>query len=270
MPENKKVQLQGYDGANFRDLEVESAANPNLKISIFSGSLQAGIFSTQQDAQTNNVDNLAVGCYLYAFNGSTWDRLGVESSSINSLKVAIFGVGGAIISGLDNADGVSDGNRALLMLSRLSGFNGTTWDRIRTLGDTALLGLGQLSVSPAIPGASTVKGAREVINNTSTSSSAAAPASGKQLRIISVQMNWNDATAIKGEIFFHATGAGTSADDETKIIAEAVLDLTDSPNFVQTWPDGGGPIGAVDDDITVRVASAVATDCVFIIHYREE
>ena len=122
----------------------------------------------------------------------------------------------------------------------------------------------------AMPGASEVKGARQVQNNSSTAASAAAPASGKKLRIISVEISWNDATAIKAEVYFHATGAGNSGSDETKIISEAVLDLTDSPNFVQTWPDGGGPVGAADDDITVRVATAVAADCVFIIHYREE
>ena len=128
------------------------------------------------------------------------------------------------------------------------------------------------SLSPlnAMPGASEVKGAREVVNNTSTAASAAAPGAGKKLRIISVEISWNDATAVKAEVYFHATGAGNSASDEIKIITEAVMDLTDSPNFVQTWPDGGGPVGAADDDITVRVATAVAADCIFIIHYREE
>ena len=122
----------------------------------------------------------------------------------------------------------------------------------------------------AMPGASEVKGARQVINNTSTAASAAAPGAGKKLRVISVQIQWNDATAIVAEIYFHATGAGNSASDETKIIAEAVMDLTDSPNFEHSWPDGGGPVGAADDDITVRVATAVVADCVFMIHYREE
>ena len=128
------------------------------------------------------------------------------------------------------------------------------------------------SLSPpnAMPGASEVKGAREVVNNTSTAASAAAPGAGKKLRVISVQIEWNDATAVVAEIYFHATGAGNSASDETKIIAEAVMDLTDSPNFEHSWPDGGGPVGAADDDITVRVVTAVAADCVFIIHYREE
>ena len=129
---------------------------------------------------------------------------------------------------------------------------------------------GRLHNVPFTPGAGDVKGAREVINNTSTAASAAAPASGKKLRVISIQMSWNDATAIKGEVYFHATAAGNSATDETKIISEAVLDLTDSPNFEHSWPDGGGPVGAADDDITVRVATAVAADCVFVIHYREE
>ena len=128
------------------------------------------------------------------------------------------------------------------------------------------------SLSPpnAMPGASEDKGAREVVNNTSTAANAAAPGAGKKLRIISVEISWNDATAIKAEVYFHATGAGNSASDEIKIITEAVMDLTDSPNFVQTWPDGGGPVGAADDDITVRVATAVVADCVFMIHYREE
>ena len=122
----------------------------------------------------------------------------------------------------------------------------------------------------AMPGASEVKGAREAVNNTSTAASAAAPAAGKKLRVISVEISWNDATAIKAEIYFHATGGGNSATDETKIIAEAVLDLVDSPNYEKSFPDREGPVGDADDHITVRVASAVATDCVFIIHYIEE
>ena len=64
--------------------------------------------------------------------------------------------GVAITALTDDSDAVAVGSIGAVSLSRATGFNGSTYDRIRTLGGTSLNGLGQLSTSAGIPGASVV------------------------------------------------------------------------------------------------------------------
>ena len=65
--------------------------------------------------------------------------------------------GVAITALTDNADAVAVGSVGGVAISRATGFNGSTYDRIRTLGASSLDGLGQMAISTAIPGASVVK-----------------------------------------------------------------------------------------------------------------
>ena len=140
-------------------------------------------------------------------------------------------------------------------------------DRLRTLGDSAP-GLGVLAVGPRAPGASEVKGDRHNLTGT-TRETVATPASGKKIRVMSVVLMNADATASKAEVYF-GTGAN-SGTDATKIIFEAMLDLTDQPTFGLSFPDGGGPVGAADDVLSFRLGTATGGSSVtLIVHYREE
>lgn len=126
--------------------------------------------------------------------------------------------------------------------------------------------------SPVVHGASEVKTVRAVVNDTAAAVSAAEPTAGKKIRIVSVNLNYEDGTIKFAEVFFHddVTETPNITTDGTKAICHAGLESDATPNFHQEWPDGTGPIGAVDDHIVVRQASAVAASMIFIIHYREE
>ena len=133
---------------------------------------------------------------------------------------------------------------------------------------TSLDTAGRMHVVPVVPGASEVKAVRETISNTTTKATAATPATGKKIRIISVIINYDSTTATSAEVYFD-TGANISS-DETKAIAEAFMVSPDVRQVSFTWPDGGGPIGAADDVLSVREGTGVVATLSFVIHYREE
>lgn len=120
----------------------------------------------------------------------------------------------------------------------------------------------------AMPGASEVKAVRQTISNSSTVVTAATPTSGKKIRIISVIINYDSTTATAAEVYFD-TGANI-ASDELKAIGEAFMLSPDNQTASFTWPDGAGPVGAVDDVLSVREGTAVTATLSFVIHYREE
>lgn len=142
------------------------------------------------------------------------------------------------------------------------------YDRLRTLGDVAMDGLGQLCTTPAVPGAGVVINNRGGKTNSSARLSFKTPAAGRRIRIISVIMKWNNATAVEAEVYF-GTGANIGT-ISAKSIAEGVFDLTDSPNLVVSWPDGAGPVGDIDEVLSVRVASVVNATFFWLIKHREE
>lgn len=121
----------------------------------------------------------------------------------------------------------------------------------------------------ALTAATEVKAVRETITNTTTRATAATPTSGQRIRIVSVSINWDNTTSMAAEVYFD-TGTDISS-DETKAIAETFVLSPQVRHSFSSWPDGGGPIGAVDDVVSVRAGAAVAgTTLAFVIHYREE
>lgn len=142
-------------------------------------------------------------------------------------------------------------------------------DRIYTLGNTTLLGLGQLAAAPWVPGASAVASDRKLTASASTTrATLMTPAGGKKVRVISVQCMSITATGTIFEVYF-GTGAniGTNAG---KSIYEGLLDLTDAPNGGMSWPDGGGPVGAADDIISVRTSGDITNNGYITVQTREE
>lgn len=146
--------------------------------------------------------------------------------------------------------------------------DGASLDRLRTVGDIAALGLGVLAASPRTPGAGEVLSVVEAVNNTTTRATAATPASGNRIRLLGWSVPWGSSTICGMEIYF-GTGANIQS-DEAKAAVAVILN-NQQLSHVMAWPDGAGPIGAVDDVLSVRLSAAVAsTTALFTLLYREE
>jgi len=149
--------LRGWDGAFFKAVNVEDGAG---------------------DALDNARANLATLSKLYGYNGATWDRLRVESSTAFNLRVKLYDGANGIDSDLENAtiaqakralhviahtyvhtgtnwyrvlavsrgvDGIGTGGQVMGVASVLYGFNGADFDRLRSYG-TGILKVGRAEV----------------------------------------------------------------------------------------------------------------------------
>lgn len=127
----KVVALQGWDGSAYKDLKVESASNPNLRIAQYDGATKRGFVATGADAQSNTLNAAADISFLMGYNGTTWDRLLVEDSTDANLRVVEYD--GSTKRGFlaTGADGASNTINAKASQGFLYAFNGTTWDRLR-------------------------------------------------------------------------------------------------------------------------------------------
>ena len=126
----------------------------------------------------------------------------------------------------------------------------------------------------AMPGASEVKSTWVRIGATSvTRATVATPASGKKIRVIELHVVADGLTGapLATEIYF-GTGAAIST-TITKAIASQRHATTGQFDLV--WPDGGGPVGAVDDVLSWRTQGETDGDTStpilsIVAHYREE
>jgi hypothetical protein len=169
----------------------------------------------------------------------------------------------------DSSDAVAAGSIGSVAIDRLTGFNGSTYDRIRTLGATSLLGLGQLSVSSAIPGASTVKASRQVtVSGSQNRVTIATPASGKKLRIVAINLNSSSLTESDFGVYF-GTGASV-ASTPANVIFEARVGAVENIHASIVFPEGGGPVGAADAVASLATGSDIGGDAIITIVYREE
>ncbi len=119
--------------------------------------------------------------------------------------------------------------------------------------------------------ASEVKTTRGVRTNSSARLTLATPASGKKIRILTVDITseTDNVTAVRAEVWFGTAanlgGAGT------KGIAETLMDVVGNPSFFAAFTDGAGPVGSADEDVAIRVDAALVAESVFfLITYREE
>ncbi len=67
--------LGGSDGTNLIELEVESAAQPNLRVSLYSGASQVAIANPSGDSVSVSILGLRVISHQLEFNGTAWDRI---------------------------------------------------------------------------------------------------------------------------------------------------------------------------------------------------
>jgi|TARA_R100000093_G_scaffold71167_3_gene46158 hypothetical protein len=132
------------------------------------------------------------------------------------------------------------------------------------------LSTGALATTTASPGASEVIAVQANISS-STRATLATPTAGTKARIVSVILMADHATVTEVEVYFD-TGANITSDGAKAIfMAQTDTDSGESggwnPSIV--FPDGAGPVGAVNDVISVRV-SADGTGTDIVAHYREE
>ncbi len=93
------------------------------------------------------------------------------------------------------------------------------------------------------------------------------PITGHRVRIHSIFMNTVSATASQFEVYFD-TGANITS-DATKAIAACTLD-TDTQAFETVQFGDNGPIGVVDDVVSIRTSVDITTNGNFTIVYHEE
>ena len=234
------------------------------------------------DGQTNSTSGIPTYDLLSGFNGTTWDRLralgdnadGVASASLGRLLALarLSGYNGAswdrLLSEGNDRDAIA--NTTLGNLQTLGfphGYNGASWDRIRTLGDTSGQGLGQLSVSPAVPGASVVKAYSAEPSASTSRVTLVTPASGKKIRVIGIGGGWlNSAVCLVN--FYFGTGANAQTNPGSMVGSLQIEEDATGGSPVM-FPDGGGPLGAADEVLSL-IRSSSSTTGQFWAVYREE
>jgi hypothetical protein len=125
----------------------------------------------------------------------------------------------------------------------------------------------ELYVRPSRRGAGEVK-TIFTSHTSATKGTKITPASGKQVRMISLIISTTDTTATKVEVYFGA-GANIASVSDTAI-AKVSFPATVGERFNHVWPDGAGPIGAADAVVSVRCDGAVSADVLVVMQWREE
>jgi len=87
------ARLQGFDGSNWQNLQVESSDYPNLKVGIFYRNKQAEVWPHVGDAQSGSTNKLDVAAFLMGFNGSSWDRLRCDANKYLLVTLGADNVG---------------------------------------------------------------------------------------------------------------------------------------------------------------------------------
>jgi hypothetical protein len=160
------------------------------------------------------------------------------------------------------------GNSSLLPTAILGLAPDTRKDFFRTLGDTAGAGLGVLAAAPWIPGASDVKSKTVVVGATSvTRATVITPTSGKKIRVVSVSLANKSTTAPDKVGVYFGTGAAYLT-NPTTVVGEYFIGATG--NGGQEWPDGGGPVGAVDAVLSWITETETEVGLDITVQYREE
>ncbi len=142
-------------------------------------------------------------------------------------------------------------------------------DRLRSLGDTVGAGLGVLAAAPWIPGASDVKSLTTQIGATSASiNTALDPTAGKKIRLLSYRVVAEALATDPDRVgVYFGTGAAYVT-NAASAIGEGQPGQTGS--FGESWPDGAGPVGAADDNLSWITETETETALWITFHYREE
>ena len=144
------------------------------------------------------------------------------------------------------------------------------WDRVKTLMD-AVPGLGVLAAAPYTPGSSDITSTMADPGATSaTRKTLLTPTAGKKIRMVSYQCVTSGLSTDPDRCAIYFGTGAAYATDISKVIGQGVPGTTGS--FSESWPDGGGPVGAVNE--VLSIITETETDpqdgVQFTAHYREE
>ena len=256
--------LSGFNGATWDRLRalgddsdgVASASLGRLlalaRLSGYNGATWDRLLSegNDRDAIANTtLGNLQTLGFPHGYNGATWDRLLSEGNDRDAIANSTLG--------------------NLQTLGFPHGYNGASWDRARTLGATSLLGLGQATVSLAIPGASTVQQDIQRIASDNTRNTMITPTSGKKIRVIYACIDTYGLNVNCILEMYFGTGANILT-DVTKVIFEARNRADNILHASVFVPDGTGPVGAADEVLSIRNDTSNGTPVNFVVWFREE
>jgi hypothetical protein len=205
------------------------------------------------------------------------DRVDAHFDQYGNLAVFIGADGGTTFANIaDAADGFSTITGLVTNALTLAFAPDSAFDRLRTVGTAAGLGLGVLAASPRTPGASEVKALYDETGSTSTTAEQILnPTSGKKIRIISITY-FTDTTQMHGLEMYFGVGDTPGANittNSTRAILHGLHDRDDptSTTFYWSWPDGAGPIAvAADDSLYIRTDTDISAAGHVVVHYREE
>lgn len=142
------------------------------------------------------------------------------------------------------------------------------WDRQRSLGDVALDGLGQLCVATAVPGSGVITTIEQDIISSTTRATIITPSSGARVRIVAVMASYDSTVANRQEFYF-GTGANIFSDLAKAIIGFPVISPERRFGSL-VLQDGSGPVGAVDEVVSIRTGVSDAGRAEFYVIFREE
>ena len=143
-----------------------------------------------------------------------------------------------------------------------------THDRLRTVGNDEGDGQGVLAVSNRTPGGSEVKSTVIVIGATAAAvQTALTPTLGTKVRIISVEV-LADVTADPDAIWVYFGTGTTFTTNPASIVAMLYTGAAGADRH--GWPDGGGPLGAVDEVLSWRTKTETEAIIHLAVVYREE
>ncbi len=127
----------------------------------------------------------------------------------------------------------------------------------------------RLNINAYRDGASEIKSVRKTtISDSTNRATVFTPTSGKKIRLVSIQVMTATATETLMEIYF---GTGTTiATNAGKEVINVGMVPDVLRNFAMVWPDGGGPLGATNDVLSVRTSANISTAGYILSQYREE
>lgn len=222
-------------------------------VGITDGSNSLVVDTVHNDGENNTENHVDISGKLMGFNGTSWDRL--RSSIANGLAVDVTRITGALPAGtnmigkVDISDGTNEAvidvsasdaesatTAALVTNARLKGFNGTTWDRVRTTVNT-----------------------NKTAQYTSAQTGVAlwTPAAGKAVVITSLQIQVGGTVAGAVQVWFGgaADTAYTRGTDFPIFDGEFAPSATNKPGIYVTFPT---PVrGTADFVLRVTTAAAI-------------
>lgn len=211
------------------------------------------IDAAKGDSQTSGI----MGQSLYMFNGASFDRQ--RGTAAGGAEVAVK----SIATGTAPADAFANPTNSLTTFSLSAGFNGTTWDRLRTATADALATTGLLATGSYLFNGSTQD--RERTASGDNLAATGLPAAGNMGfdgstwdRAISVSNTNNTATTSSGVRYY--TQISTWSQTHTPAVATQAT---------TSKAAGGGTVRHVATSVTVCIAANATAQTPLLVHLRD-